>query len=296
MAWRGLHLSRPSRLSLADGQIVIAQDDGEVRLAIEDVAYVVADTPQISLTTALLAACMEAGVALIVTDATHHPSGLLLPFHRHHRQAGVAQLQAATSQPFRKRLWQIVVRAKIINQAAALATLGRPEAGTLREMARLVASGDARNVEARAARAYWSALWSEFRREDENDRRNKLLNYGYAVVRAGVARALVAAGFLPALGIWHASVSNAFNLADDFVEPFRPFVDLLAWQVAQDGASEPVLSVADRRMMAGVLMTDAHTGHDTVTLLVAAERLAESLVQAMQRKAPGVVVLPGMLP
>ena len=120
MAWKGLHLSRPSRLSTADGQIVVAQDDGEARVALEDVAYVILDTPQATLTTTLLSACMEAGVAVVVTDARHMPSGLLLPFHAHHRQAGVAALQTTASEPFRKRCWQNIVVAKIDNQAAHL--------------------------------------------------------------------------------------------------------------------------------------------------------------------------------
>ena len=297
MAWRGLHVSRPARLSLIDRQMLVAQDDGEVRLPIEDIAYVVLDTPQATLTTALLSACMEAGVAVMTTDAAHRPSGLMLPFHRHHRQAGVANVQTGVSEPLRKRLWQAVVRSKIANQAAALDSLGRAGGAGLRAMARQVGSGDAGNVEARAAREYWRALWPDFRREDEEDRRNALLNYGYAVIRAGVARALVATGFLPAFGIGHASVANAFNLADDMVEPFRPFVDRLAWRVAVDGApGRAPITLEDRRAMAGVLMTEARMGKQTVTLLVAAEAMADSLLRAMEHRTPAALVLPAVPP
>ena len=214
MAWRGLHLTEPARLSFADGQIVVARETETVRLALEDLAWIVLDSPRTTLTGALLSACMNAGIALIATDATHLPCGMALPFHRHHRQGEVAARQAALGAPLKKRLWQKIVRAKIANQAAALAALGRDGAQPLREMARRVGSGDPANVEARAARFYWGQLFAEFRREDAADRRNMLLNYGYAVVRSGVARALVAAGFLPALGLSHASVSNEFNLAD----------------------------------------------------------------------------------
>jgi CRISPR-associated protein Cas1 len=297
MAWRALHLSRPARLSLADGQIVVAQEDGEARLPIEDTAYVVLDTPQASLTAALLSACMEGGVAVIVTDGAHRPSGVMLPFHRHHRQAGVAQVQQAVTLPLRKRLWQAVVRAKIGNQAAVLTALGRDGAAPLRAMARLVASGDPRNVEARAARAYWSALWDNFRREDVQDRRNALLNYGYAVVRAAVARALVGAGFLPAFGIGHAGAANAFNLADDMVEPLRPFVDRLAWQLAKSGATGAAdLTLAERQALAGVMTHEARMGAEVVTLLVAAERMAEALVRAMEGRTPALLALPALPP
>jgi len=297
MAWRGLHLSRPARLSLADRQMVVAQEDGEVRLPIEDIAYVVLDTAQATLTTALLSACMEAGIAVMVTDAAHRPSGLMLPFHRHYRQAGVAQVQAGISEPLRKRLWQAVVRAKIGNQGAVLDALARPGGAALRASARQVASGDPRNVEARAARDYWAALWRDFRREDEGDRRNALLNYGYAVIRAGVARALVAAGFLPAFGIGHASVANAFNLADDMVEPVRPFVDRLAWQVAGEGAAgRAPITLEDRRAMAGILMAEARMGTQTQSLLVATEAMAESLLRAMEGRTPAALALPALPP
>lgn len=292
MAWRGLHLTRPARLALADGQLVVAQDEGEVRLPLEDVAWIVLDTPQATLTTALIAACMAAGIALVTCDGTHTPSGVTLPFHTHHRQAGVAALQAEASGPLRKRLWQGIVRQKILNQAAVLAACtGQP--GALPAMARQVGSGDPGNVEARAARYYWSRLFPDFTRDDGSDRRNKLLNYGYAVVRSGVARALVAHGLLPAFGLQHASVSNAFNLADDLVEPFRPFVDRLCWRLSGEGRDvEGELSKEDRQALAGVLTTDALMGRDTVNLLVASEQAAASLVEAMERGDASALLLP----
>jgi CRISPR-associated protein Cas1 len=293
MAWKGLHLTRPSRLSFKDGQIVVEQDDGEVRVALEDLAWIVLDSPRSTLSSTLLSACMSAGIAIIVTDETHTPSGVALPFHHHHRQADLAQRQVGMGAPLKKRLWQSIVRSKVENQAAVLDELGREGGATLREMKRHVGSGDPDNVEARAARAYWSELWPEFRREDGGDRRNKLLNYGYAVVRSGVARSLVAAGLLPPLGLNHASVTNAFNLADDLVEPFRPFVDALAWRTVGEGRPcRNDLSVEDRRSMAGVLLGEARVGAETVTLLVAAEKTAESLVRAIESNAPEALELP----
>ncbi|MCC6949628.1 MAG: type II CRISPR-associated endonuclease Cas1 [Bradyrhizobiaceae bacterium] len=293
MAWKGLHLTKPSRLSFKDGQIAVEQDDGEVCTALEDLAWIVLDSPRSTLTGTLLSACMSAGIAIIVTDETHTPSGVALPFHRHHRQADLAQRQVAMGAPLKKRLWQSIVRNKIENQAIALDGLGRSGGPILREMKRHVGSGDPDNVEARAARAYWSKLWPEFRREDGGDRRNKLLNYGYAVIRSGVARSLVASGLLPALGINHASVTNAFNLADDLVEPFRPFVDVLAWRTVGEGRPcREDLSVDDRRAMASALLSEARVGSETVTLLVAAEKAAESLVRAIESNAAEALELP----
>jgi len=295
MAWRGLHLTQPARLALADQQILITRDDGEIRLPLEDIAYMVIDTPQANLSLPLLSACMEAGLAVIITDPKHLPSGVMLPFHRHFRQGGMARLQVDQTEPFRKRLWQAVVRAKIENQAAVLTRLEREGAGSIAAMARLVTSGDGENVEARAARAYWGRLWPNFRREDEADLRNALLNYGYAVLRACVARALVGMGFLPAFGIHHASVTNAFNLADDMLEPFRPFIDLLAWRRLGGVDQGRAMAVEDRQAMAGAMMENAWLGEDEVTLLVAAEQVAASLARAMEERRVEALLLPRLL-
>jgi CRISPR-associated protein Cas1 len=293
MAWKGLHLTQPAKLSLADGQCCVKRDDGEVRIAIEDLAWVIVDTPHATLTSTLISACMEAGVAIVFTDTRHTPSGLVLPFHRHHRQAAVAKLQTEAKEALKRRVWQAIVRRKIHNQSAVLATLGKADAATLREIARHVEPGDPENVEARAARFYWSRLFSDFTRDDPADRRNMLLNYGYAVVRAGVARALVASGFMPALGVSHQGAANAFNLADDLFEPFRPFVDRLAWTTSTDGTGKDGdLTIDDRRAMAGALLVDARFGDDKVSLLVAAELSAASLVRAFEDEKADRLVLP----
>jgi len=293
MAWKGLHLTQPARLSLADGQCCVKQDDNEVRVSIEDLAWIVLDTPHATLTSTLISACMDAGVAMVITDSRHTPSGLILPFHRHHRQGAVAKLQVDAKDSVKKRLWQALVRAKISNQAAALAALNHSDATALKEIARHVEPDDPDNVEARAARFYWGRLFDDFIRDDPGDRRNKLLNYGYAVVRAGVARALVASGFLPALGLKHDGAANAFNLADDVVEPFRPFVDLLARKTCGDGADKNgELSLDDRRAMACALLVDAKVGDGEVSLLVAAEMAAASLVRALEFEKPSLLELP----
>lgn len=293
MAWKGLHLTQPARLSLTDGQCCVKQDDKEVRISIEDLAWIVLDTPHATLTSTLISACMDAGVVMVATDARHTPSGLVLPFHRHHRQGAVAKLQIEAKDGVKKRLWQTLVRAKISNQAGALAALNHTDAATLREIARHVEPDDPDNVEARAARFYWGRLFDDFIRDDSDDRRNKLLNYGYAVVRAGVARALVASGFLPAFGLKHDGAANAFNLADDVVEPFRPFVDLLARKTCGNSAAKNGdLSLADRRAMAGALLVDASVGDGEVSLLVAAEMAAASLVRALEHEKASLLELP----
>ena len=248
-----------------------------------------------TVTGAVIAACMEAGVALITTDSRHTPSGLTLPFHRHHRQAGVAARQFEASGPLRKRLWQTLVRAKIENQAALLAERGHPNAAALRAMIALVASGDPGNVEARAARDYWKSLFEGFIRDDASDLRNKALNYGYAVVRACVARAIVACGLLPSIGVHHASQVNSFNLADDLFEPFRPLVDRSVAGLAEGREPNSELTKDDRRALAALPLGELGLSGEAMTLLAAAERSAESLARAFETGDAKALRLPSMV-
>jgi len=286
MAWRGLHISNPARLTHRSRQIVVApENDGPdgvkeaLTFPVEDIAWIILDTPQVSVSGSLLSALAENGVAMVVPDAKHHPAGMLMSFHQHHAQAAIAHSQIAMSQPLKKRLWQKLVRAKIENQAAVLRGIGSDHATTLSAMAGRVGSGDPDNLEAQAARAYWTRLFEDFRRHDE-DRRNGLLNYGYAVVRAALARACAASGLLPAFGIHHRSRTNPFNLVDDLLEPFRPAVDRMARARATSEEREE-LDVEDRRHMAGILSENISIGEERLTMLAATESVAASLVRAI---------------
>jgi CRISPR-associated protein Cas1 len=164
-------------------------------------------------------------------------------------------------------------------------------------MARLVGSGDPDNTEARAARAYWPRLFVDFIRDDASDKRNALLNYGYAVIRSAVARALVASGLLPAFGVNHASIVNAFNLADDLVEPFRPYVDRAVWQITEQGrVRKGETTVEERRTLVSILTETTVFSRETVSLLVATEMAAESLVRAMEQNSAALLQLPRLKP
>jgi CRISP-associated protein Cas1 len=292
MAWKGLHITRPGRLSLGDGQIIVTQENGEARLPLEDIGWIILDEPRLTLTAALLSACAEQGIAIINTDSRHMPSSLTLPFHQHHRQAGVAARQISLSMPFRKRCWQAIVRAKLNNQSIVLEQNGRKDMAALRAMVKLVNSGDPENVEARGARQYWSSLFDGFIRDNPADLRNKMLNYGYAVMRAGVARALVGAGFLPSIGLHHASQTNAFNLADDIIEPFRPFVDSVVFQHCVTRANDDDLTLEDRRRMAGLLLETTRFDGNETALLGACEACVSSLMRAVEADDPALLVLP----
>jgi CRISPR-associated protein Cas1 len=295
VAWRGLHISQPAKLRLAQRRLEVAQEAGVHQFPLEDLAWVVLDTPEITTSAALLAACMQNGIMVIVSDDKHLPCGVALPFHQHFRQADVASLQLAASAPLKKRLWQSIVRQKIVNQADALDLSGGEGCATLMEISRRARSGDPDNVEARAARFYWSHLFADFRRQDESDKRNALLNYGYAIVRAALARSLVAYGFLPAFGLHHQSVQNAFNLADDLIEPYRPFIDRLAHARSVDGmgdANEGTLEIEDRRAMAAILSTNVCMADEELSFLSAVDRTVETLQRAFSSGETDALVLP----
>lgn len=293
MAWKGVHISRPARLSLKDTQLVVAQDDGDVTMPLEDVAWVVLDSNQVTLTALLVSACMEQGIAVIFTNERHTPNGLALPFHTHHRQAAIAAMQIGLTQPLKKRLWQAIVVAKIENQAKCLERNGKP-ASSVSAMAQLVASGDPENVEARAAREYWNLLFPSFIRSDESDLRNKMLNYGYAILRAALARALVANGLLPCFGLFHESASNAFNLADDLIEPFRPLIDNKVFELS-GSVAEGDLTIEHRRALASILNGDIRLNGETVSVLIATERASAALVRAMESSTAALLELPRFL-
>lgn len=267
-----------------------------MRIPLEDAAYVILDDPRVTLTGAVIAACMDAGVIVITTDSRHTPSGVTLPFHRHHRQAGVAVRQLEASGPRRKRIWQALVRAKIENQAALLAERGHTNAAALSAMAALVASGDPGNVEARAARDYWQSLFNSFIRDDPSDLRNKALNYGYAVIRACIARAIVACGLIPSIGVHHVSQVNSFNLADDLFEPFRPLVDRAVADLTAGRDSQTDLTKEDRRLLAGLPFSEIELSGEVMTILAATERSAKSLARAFESGDAKPLLLPALSP
>ena len=294
MAWRGLHISNPARLTHRSRQIVVDPENDAAALTfpVEDIAWIILDTPQVSVSGSLLSALAENGVCMIVPDAKHHPAGMLMSFHQHHAQSAVAHSQISMTQPLKKRLWQKLVMAKIENQAAVLRSIGSDHANALSAMAARVGSGDPDNIEAQAARAYWQRLFESFRRHDE-DRRNGLLNYGYAVVRAALARACAASGLLPAFGIHHRSRTNPFNLVDDLLEPFRPAVDRMARNRALEEEREE-LDVEDRRHMAGILNENIAIGEERLTVLAATEAVAASLVRAIDGTSASLLSTPAL--
>lgn len=273
IAEEGRHLAKER------GFLVVQAGREELgRVPLDDIAAVIATARGTSLTTSLIAALAERGTPLVLCGANFSPSALVFPLAGHHAQQRRMEAQLAQTRPLAKRLWAQVVAAKLRAQAAALAEAGQPNAALLR-LSRAVRSGDPANAEAQGARRYWPLLMGQdFRRDASLPGANALLNYGYAVLRAGVARALCAAGLHPSLGIFHRHPQNPLPLADDLMEPFRPLIDIAVRRLLADGVME--VDVASKRTLAGLLAADLPTEAGASPLSTCLLRCAASLAES----------------
>ena len=292
MIKRTLYFGNPAYLSVKLAQLEIRIPEVEknasltesfksatVRtIPIEDIGVVVLDNKQITITQAALVALLDNNVSVITCDDQRMPTGLMLPLAGNTTQSERFRHQIEASLPLKKQLWQQTIQAKILNQSTVLLRQRGMECGNMEAWAKQVKSGDSDNLEARAAAFYWQSLFGGikgFNRDREGIPPNNLLNYGYAILRAVVARSLVGSGLLPTLGIHHHNRYNAYCLADDIMEPYRPYVDMLVAEIVDSGVditqlntdlkskllSIPVLDVVinGRRspLMIGVGMTTA---------------------------------------
>lgn len=299
MAWRSVVITRPARLKLAQKALAVEQDDGDLRIPLDDISVLVIDQPQVSLTAQLLAACAAQQIAVITVDETHTPNGVLLPHLPHSRALQVMRKQLDMSQPRKKRLWQGIVQRKLINQADVLEWQGHDAASRrLRQLAREVRSGDAGHAESQGAQIYFRHLFDAGFNRTQERFHNAALNYGYSVIRSALARNLVAYGFLTAFGLHHKSEQNAFNLADDLIEPFRPILDAHVLAYAEPGMRERELTREDKAHIVNVLHQDVllHPPSGPAgksTLLAAAESVVVSLSQRLDDELTGLI-LPGL--
>ncbi len=304
MIKRTLYFGNPAYLKTRNEQLVFeSPDTGETKqVPIEDIGVLIADHPQITISTALLSKLLSNNVAFISCDATHHPTGLLLNLDGHTLQSARFTAQIEASVPLKKQLWQQTVSAKISNQAAVL-NWQRLPCQNLLNWAKEVKSGDSDNHEALAAAYYWKHLFTHtgveesFRREREGISPNNLLNYGYAILRAVVARNLVASGLLPTLGIFHRNQYNAYCLADDIMEPYRPFVDKMVWDIVRMNGPVAELGTSIKKNLLGIPVMDVKIRDEKSPLMVAAQRTTASLARCFEGKTrkidyPEFTILP----
>lgn len=288
MIKRTLYFGNPVYLKTSNQQLVAEFQKVESEshsFPLEDIGIIILDHPQITITQGLLERLLEKNVALITCDATHHPVGLMMNMEGHTLMSQKHQVQVEISVPLKKQCWQQTVSAKIDNQARLLATLQKENKYllTLRDK---VKSGDSDNCEAKAAVYYWKHLFAEipgFRRERYGPPPNNLLNYGYAILRAMMARALVGSGLLPSLGIFHRNQYNAYCLADDIMEPYRPFVDREVYRIYKTGGDFDFnLSPDIKKQLLSLPTLDTHLEGKKSPLMTAISRTTSSLVRCYE--------------
>lgn len=291
MIKRTIYFGNPAYLNLKNDQLVInlpdAQGlDNKTRLntiAIEDIGVIVLDHKQITITQGLTEKLMANNVALITCDESHLPVGLLLPLAGNSIQNERFRHQLNASIPLQKQLWQQTIKAKITNQATVLSQARGVAIKNMMHWASEVTSGDTENHEARAAAYYWGNLFdSNFRRHREGDPPNNLLNYGYAILRAVVARALVSSGLLPTLGIHHHNRYNAYCLADDIMEPYRPFADRIVVELVDSGADYSELTKEIKTKLLSIPQTDVLINGKRSPLFVAVSQTTASLYNCFE--------------
>ncbi len=286
MIKRSLFFSNPAYLSLKNRQLSVSypNSDKPLTVPVEDIGVVVLENRQITLTNGLMTALLENNAAIITCDATHMPNGLMLPLDGGNTQTERFRYQIDATLPLKKQLWQQTVQSKIYNQAKLLDYFDIPHENLLYWM-KSVKSGDTENHEARAAVYYWSKLFpdvEDFTRERFGEFPNHHLNYGYAILRAIVARSLVASGLLPTLGIFHKNKYNAYCLADDIMEPYRPFVDKLVCEWVEQNPEQEVLSKEAKAHLLKIAQVDVKFENFTSPLLVGIQRTTASLARCFE--------------
>jgi CRISPR-associated protein Cas1 len=275
-------ISRPARLRREHFSLAIEQDE-TVTIPFEDIAVIVLNHRQITLTHPMLSACADYGISLYALGENHQPNGVFLPFLQHTRTTRMLRFQLRAGKPLAKQVWATIVRKKIENQARCLRLADCHGYERLLAMQREVRSGDTENLEGQAAAHYFPRLFGNGFFRGEDGWVNAALNYGYAILRGVIARGLVAHGLHPSLGLFHASEQNAFNLADDLIEPFRPLVDLWVFQAVRDtwGKKEELMP-EDKAALVGLLDKDVGMEGGAMSVLSAVEYAVESLCRMFE--------------
>lgn len=284
MLKRTLFFSNPAHLSTKYNQLVITdKGNGEIKQApIEDLGFVVLDNQQITFTQSVMQELAANNTAVVICDKKHMPATMMFHLDTSQVQNQRFRHQVSASEPLKKQLWQQTVKEKIKNQAALLKHIGKNDSA-LTYIATKVKSGDPSNEEAKAARHYWKYLFGEsFRRDRYGAPPNPSLNYGYAILRAGVARALVGSGLLPTLGINHHNKYNAFCLADDIMEPYRPFVDKAVLEIRETIPAWHSMSKEVKAKLLEVLTCDIVIGGNKSPLMVGLSETTASLVKCFE--------------
>lgn len=286
MIKRTLYFGNPAYLKTINKQLLISLTGAEEikKVPIEDIGVLILDHPQITITQPTLNRLLQSNTAVITCDEAHLPIGLFMNLNGHTLQSQKFKAQIEVLLPLKKQLWQQTVEAKILNQAALLKRQ-KAEYKLMLTLAKGVRSGDSRNHEAQAAVYYWKNIFPDFlqfNRDRNGPPPNNLLNYGYAILRAVVARSLVASGLLPTLGIFHRNQYNAYCLADDIMEPYRPYVDMIVCDIVRMNGRFLTMTNKMKEQLLSLPALDVKIGGRKSPLMVAVQRTTASLAKCYE--------------
>ena len=260
------------------------------RIPLDDISAVIANAHGLTYSNNLLTALAERGAPFVICGPNHAPAAFLWAVDGNKIQSARIDAQIKATQPMSKGLWKQIVYAKIKGQASVLESLGKPKA-PIEFLASKVKSGDPENIEAQAARRYWGLLFgTDFRRDKKQEGRNALLNYGYTIVRSSVARAILASGLHPGIGIHHRNIYNHMRLVDDIMEPYRPYVDFVVWHLGQEGCNE--VSPDAKRLLASMAEMAIPMKDGIYPMRRAIQKTAQSLARIYENGKAAKLGLP----
>jgi len=297
MSWRSIFITKPCKIHIEHNNLIVSNEDGDNLVTLDSIASIVIETTRATITTYAISKLAEAGVAVLYVDKKYNLNAITLPFHTHSTFSKIVHSQIDISKPLKKQLWQVLVKSKVKNQASVLEYLNRKDSSKiLYDYAKSVKSNDEDNIEAKAAKVYWSELFKNFARvhKGADDVRNASLNYCYAIVRSAVARSLTNAGLMPSFGIHHQNYFNSFNLADDIIEPFRAFVDLHV-KLTLLKYDDKVLTSQIKQEYVNILNLEYADVDDGVSnIRTAIDTTVQSLQKCMLQKDISYLVLPSI--
>ncbi|KGQ42167.1 type II CRISPR-associated endonuclease Cas1 [Gallibacterium anatis] len=297
MSWRSIIINNSGKLSLENNQMLIQQKTNHFTVPLEDIAIIVIESREVVITVPLLSALAKNSITLLTCDEQYLPCGQWLPFSQYYRQYKILKLQLELSLPLKKQIWKTIIKQKIYNQAEVLSLLdNKNDAKRLYAMSEKVKSGDKDNMEAQAAVFYFQRVFGKNFKRWEDNHINVHLNYAYSILRSAIARALVQYGWLPALGIFHRNELNPFNLADDFIEPFRPLADLKIYDLLQKNTLDKTLTSKNKQHLISLLYHQILMESQVFSVLSAIDRCISSLQQVVLAKNPNMLKLPVILP
>ena len=287
MGYKTLLFSNPCKLSVKNFQLMYSSQDSEVKIPLEDISTIILENMQIEVTNYLLSVCGEYNITLFSCDKKHQPNVILTPFYQHSRNTKIAFKHINMSEPLKKRLWQKIIKQKIKNQSNVLKILFDND--ILDYFCEKVKSGDTTNIEAYVSKQYWGLLFENFKRHAET-KHNAALDYGYAIIRGTLAKFVSSSGLVPCLGVHHCNELNSFNLIEDLIEPFRPFVDLVVSNMQT--LDEPELSKQDKACLLNILNMQCRYKGEQITVQNACERVCQTFAKSLEQNDSNILELP----